>query len=604
MTNIQIIDRKSVRFYKKLWHESELILAQCFGFSVDNDSSVILADIAKTNKQAMYEFVRTCFKNFSESIDEAPFREIFFNELEEVYAELDAFVELKCRERLPYYDKLYTHQKEGIRFGFFNRCSFLAYQMRLGKSVTAISFSRIFNIKRTLIVCPAVAKMGWFRDMTKIWGFNDLYFSVLDASSYRTFKALQERFVIVNYDSLAKFEKHILSDDIGHIIIDEAHKIKNRHSNRFEILQKIVAAYPDARITMLSGTPIPNRFNDLFAYFKLTKHYLGQSYKKFLDEFTIRTYGRGGEKVTGAKNIKDLKLKMSNFMIVKTMDECFDMPEDVISRYTFQMEDYRPEYDKIIKEMSEAKELAALNGHIHSLNIITCKSKIPGIIEAIEEILSESKKIVVFGTYKEPLQLLQDYFGERCLKIVGGVSSFDRDQYKQRFTNDEKIEVMLANYEAGGEALDLSVANDVFIINFPLTPKELNQATFRIKHPEKRNKHVRIHYTFCENSIDEHIYDNIIVDKSIDINALLHDGKDVVERGNVTEILIKSILKKDDVHFIHGRGKKEELKSDLDSTKEDYSYLSKNSQVLIIDQNSIPVSPVKQITLPELPDFT
>mgnify|MGYP006326778559 CR=1 FL=1 len=562
MIDIQLIENNSkVRFQKKLYHESEIVIAKCFNFEINNETGQITATLIYTHKQSLFEFIRIAFKNFSESLDEKPRRDAFFLQLERVYSEIDSYVINQVNERLPYASMLYAHQNEGIRFCYFNRCNFLAFEMRTGKSILAVSLSKLFNIRRTLIITTASGKVGWFNDMTKFWKYNQVYFTVLDAAKSRTFFAFQERFVICNYDSLEKYKKHILSQDIGHIIIDEVHRGKNTKSLRFRSVESIVNTFPNAKITMLSGTAIPNRFNDLFSYFKLAKHSLGESYKKFTDEFTIKSNGRGGEKVTGAKNIADLKLKMSNFMLVKTMADCIDLPEDIISRYTFEMDDYRPEYDKIIKEMSDAKEISALNGHIHSLNIITCKAKIPGIIEAAEEIIAETGKLVIFGTYKEPLQILQDYFKERCLKVVGGVSSYHRDLYKQQFTSDPKVEVFLANYEAGGEALDLSVANDILFINFPLTPRELNQAKFRCKHPEKRDKHLRIHFTFCENSIDEHIYDNIIMDKERDINALLHDGKDVSERENITELLIKKLLNKEDVHFKTNHKKTESVES-------------------------------------------
>jgi SWI/SNF-related matrix-associated actin-dependent regulator 1 of chromatin subfamily A len=226
------------------------------------------------------------------------------------------------------------------------------------------------------------------------------------------------------------------------------------------------------------------------------------------------------------------------------MDECFDMPEDVVSKYTFDFDDYREEYDAIIEEMVAAKESSALSvrSNLHSLNIITCKSKLKGIIEAIEEILTETKKIVVFGSYKEPLAALEQYFGSRCVKVDGSTASFDRDRYKRKFWDDDNVEVFLGNYQAAGEALDLSCSNDVFCINFPFTPRELNQALFRCKHPEKKG-HIRRHYTFAKGSIDEYIYD-IIASKEKDINQLVADGKEVIEKDNIEEILINKLLNK------------------------------------------------------------
>jgi len=547
MTDIQLINNDTqVRFEKKLWHPTELVLAKCYGFYIDIDTGVITANVNETRKQAMYEFIRISFKNFSEAISEESRRNKFYERLELSYANFENSALALMQERLPYFSNLYAHQKEGIAFSLMHRANFLAFQMRLGKSITSASLTRILNIRRTVIICPAVARWGWFRDLTNApWGFNELYFTMLDSAKSKSFKALQERFVIINYDILEKYSAYLMSDDIGHFILDESHRIKNRFSDRSRTIQKLIDAYPNAKITFLSGTPVANRFNDLFNYFKIAGHTLGESYKKFTDEYTIKTASRGGEKVTGAKNIQDLKTKMLNFMLSKTMDECFDMPDDVVSRYTFDFDDYRDEYNAIIEEMAKEKNMAALRGHIHSINIITTKAKIKGIIQIIEDIVEESGKVVVFGSYKEPFNMLQEHFGARCVKVDGSVSSFDRDRFKRQFWDDENTEIFLGNYLAAGEALDLSCASDVLHINFPFTSREMRQAQFRCKHPEKKGQHLRIHYTFAKDSIDENIY-NILLSKERDINALM-DGKEVLEMEKIEEILIKQLLNRDEL---------------------------------------------------------
>lgn len=546
--DIEISDNGlNVVFHKQLWNDAEVVLAKCFCFLIDIESGCITASIQHTSKEALFSFIRVSFKNFNESPSEIGRREAFYTQIESLYSNIDAHVEGVINSNLPYANKFYRHQREGIRFAFFNKASFLAFTMRLGKSLIAASISRIFNIRTTLIVCPSVAKMGWFKDLTDNWGFDALWFSLLDASKTRSFQGFDERFIIVNYDTLPKWMSYILNANIGHIIIDEAHRIKNRNSNRYGMMEKIVDQFPNAKITFISGTAIPNRFNDLFAYFKLTKHHLGDNYKKFCDTFTITSAGRGGDRVTGAKNIADLKMKMQNFMLVRTMEDCFDMPEDVVSKITFEFDDYKAEYDKIIKEMSEQKSISALNSSIHSLNIITSKSKIKGTIELIEEIVEENGKVVVFGSYKEPLHELQAHFKERCVMVDGSINSNEKYRLRTLFHEDPSVQIFLGNYLAAGEALDLSISSDVVTLNFPFTPREIQQALFRCKHPEKM-KHLRIHFTFCQGSLDEHLY-NLVADKTRDINALLHDGKEVVEMENLTEVLIKKLLNRDDIIF-------------------------------------------------------
>jgi superfamily II DNA or RNA helicase len=414
-------------------------------------------------------------------------------------------------------------------------------------TISAATISRLHSIPRTLIICPAAVKWNWYRDL-KGWGYNELYFTIYDASKKRTRKAMLERFVIINFDIVGKYMDEInKGGHIGHFIIDECHQIKSTSAIRSKNIAKIVGMHENTRISLLSGTPIKNRVDDVFNYLKLTNHPLGVNYKKFTDENTIKTNSRGGERVTGGRNLEDLYRKMMNFMIRKTKEECLDLPGKIFLSYRFELDDYRDEYNKIIEELSQQKEISALTGNLHSLNIITSKAKIKGIIELANDIIESGKKVVIFGSYKEPLNMLEQYYRDKCVKIDGSVPSYERDTRIQKFINDEHCTVFLGNMQAAGVGINLTNSSDMIFLNFPLTPAELYQATDR-QHRIGQSKVVNIHYTFCEESIDEYIYD-IILDKEKDINTLIDRGKDVVLRENMTELLMKKLLKRDTLNL-------------------------------------------------------
>lgn len=538
--DIQINDN-SVLFHKKLWHESEIILAKCFGFDINIDTGKIEAIINQTSKRSLFEFIKLSFRNFSESPLEEERRNKFYEQLSQRYTAYNDIVDGEINKKLPYANKLYAHQKDTLKESFFRKYNFYALDMGLGKTLTSASMSRLHQCKRTVIMCPAAVKWNWFRDLTH-FGFNELYFSIMDSRKSRNIRAFNERFVIVNYDIIDKFNKELLSGSIDHFILDEAHALKNAHSQRYKNLAKIVAANPNARITFLSGTPVKNRVNDAFAYLKLIGHELGSSYKKFLDEYTISTTGSRGTQIKGGRNLQDLHVKMSNFMIRKTKDQCLDLPEKIFLQYKYEMADYRAEYDKVIEELSQQKSISSLTGNLHSLNIITSKAKIPGIIEIAESIIEEGRKVVIFGGYTDPIETLQQHFGKACVVVTGSVDSFTRDQHVQRFHNDPECTVFIGNMVAAGVGINLTNSSDVIFMNFPFTPAELYQAMDRL-HRIGQKSSVNVHYTFCEDSVDEYIYE-IIVDKEKDINALIDNGKEVMIRDNITQLLISKLLNK------------------------------------------------------------
>lgn len=413
-------------------------------------------------------------------------------------------------------------------------------------SLISASASRVHNVRRTLILAPAAVKWNWMNDLIK-FGFSQVYFSMLDAKKSRSFRSFDERFVICNYDILDKFMDVILSDDIGHIILDESHLLKGHLARRTKLVKHIVEHFPNARISFLSGTPIANRVNDLFSYMQISGNEMGKNHKKFLEEFTLRASGRGGERVTGGKNLQELNLRISNFMIRRTKQDCLDLPGKVFRSYKFELDDYREEYNKIIEEMSNERSLSSLTGNIHSLNIITAKAKKKGIIDLAETLIEGDEKVIIFGGYKEPLQELADYFGRRAVKVTGEVDSFTRSEYVKRFIEDPECVVFLGNWVAAGVGINLVNSSNIIVQSFPLTPAHLHQGLDRSDRIGQ-TKIVNVHYTFCEDSVDEHIHD-LIVDKESDINAVIDNGKETILREDMIEILIKRILKKDDIEF-------------------------------------------------------
>lgn len=538
--DIQINDN-SVLFHKKLWHESEVLLGRCFNFDVDIDTGVIEAKINQTAKRSLFEFIKLAFRNFSESPLEEDRRNKFYEQLTQRYTIYNTIVGDEIKKKLPYADKFYKHQGDTLKESYFRKHNFYALDMGMGKTIISASMSRLHQCKRTAIFCPAAVKFNWFADL-KSFGFNELYFSIMDSRKSRNIRAFNERFVILNYDIINNFSKELLSAPIDHFIFDEAHALKNHNTQRYKNLAKIVAANPGARITFLSGSPIKNRVNDMFAYLKLIGHELGSSYKRFLDEYTISTTGSRGTQIKGGRNLQDLQVKMSNLMIRKTKEQCLDLPEKIFLQYKYEMADYRAEYDKVIEELSQQKSISSLTGNLHSLNIITSKAKIPGIIEIAENIIEEGRKVVIFGGYTDPIETLAKHFGSSCVVITGSVDSFTRQQYVEKFHNDPECKVFIGNMLAAGVGINLTNSSDVIFINFPFSPADLYQAMDRL-HRIGQKSSVNVHYTFCEDSVDEHIYE-IIMDKEKDIVALIDKGKEVMIRDNITQILISKLLNK------------------------------------------------------------
>ena len=536
-------DRYILLFKKSFWSPEEMATVQSLELGFHEPTLTASADLRSTSRRAIFEFLSYSFKNFMGNPQFQLHRQQLFDELRTRYWELACAFENEFLTKLNYPKPLFAHQKESAQFISERQHALAALEQGLGKTITAATVSRIHNIARTIVVCPAVVKWNWFRDLTDDWGYNPMYFTILDATKRRTVKAFIERFVIINFDIVKDNLDYLVSKPTGHIILDEVHVVKNHNTAKFKAVQKLLWAFPEARVTYLSGTPVKNRVNDLFAYLKLSNHFLGQNHSAFLKEYTHQKKGGLGKgQVTGGKNLDDLYLKISNFMIRKVKEECLDLPDKLISKYYFQLDEWQAEYDKALKHMATFKDVSNIHSALHTLNIIVAKSKVKGIIELIDSIVDAGRKPLIFSSYTEPLEILEKHYKEQCVKITGATDSYQRDQLVQKFKNDENVTVFLGNMIAAGVGINLTNSSDVIFMNFPFTPADLHQAIDRTHRIGQKNI-VNVYYTICEESIDEHLF-ALISDKAADINALIDKGKPTIEYESIPNQLFKKLLEK------------------------------------------------------------
>lgn len=541
MRNIEFIDKFTLQFQKP-WSEKEREVAECIGMM--SQESSFTADTRVISPHAIKDFIMFAFPTIMMSEKEKYFKQSLFNQLREVYKGIYGDFKKTYLVKANYDRELFKHQKHSISLMIHRQYNLLSFEQGLGKTVTSATLSKVLGIPRTIVIAPAGVKWNWYHDMTDEWGYDKFLWTILDAKKSKCVYAFHERFVVVNYESIPKHMDHLLKFNVGHIIIDECQKIKNQKTRNYKSVNKLVKAFPKARVTLLSGTPITNRVNDIFSYFKLCGHPLGSNYSYFLRQYTISQNGRNGAKVIGAKNVDELRLKISNFMIRKRTEECIDLPKLLIKKYYFEMGDIKGEYEEHIRELyqhkkdmdqasssQEKREIGMkIKGNIHTLNRLLSTSKVSNVIPLIDGLIENGRDVIVFSGYTNPILNLERHYGSQCVKVVGGMDAHKKDAAIQRFVNNPDCNVFLGNFKAAGVGINLVNSRDVIFLNFPFTPDDLEQP-YKRAHRIGQKENVNVYYTIVKDSIDEHIFD-MIVGKTKDINSILDEGKSGVVHYN------------------------------------------------------------------------
>jgi len=539
------IDDYRFTLSKHSWTSEDHFSAACVGMKKINEQTYEV-DVRLTWPEAFISFLDFVFPGFQDPI-RAQQKKAVLNQIRNKYKRVKNDFDEIYKPSIQYEKTPWRHQFQGWERAVPRKVSMFAFEQGLGKTIESITLSKITRAKRTIIITTSLIKWSIYDDMTKDWGYNPLYWTIWDATRSKCVKAFVERFVVINYESIPKYYEQLTSDDCQHIIIDECHKIKNPSTRNFKEVKKLLKNFKSARVTLLSGTPMPNRVIDLFGYFKLVNHPLGQNKKWFKERYELRKGSGWGSKVIGIKNEAELKMRMSNFMIRKKTEECIDLPELIIKKFFFDMDDIQEEYNQIIEEMYQskvAKEEAMerneiqqsagnLKQNIHTLNRLLATSKAKKAVELIDSLNADGKKVIVFCSYKYPLEWLKEHYKDKSVMIDGSVPSHKRKLYVDKFKEDnEDCMILLGQNKAAGIGINVTNAHNVIFLNMPFTPDDLEQPYKRAHRPGQK-LNVLVYYLMCRDSIDEHVY-SMILSKTNDINSLIDEGKKgVVHYGSI-----------------------------------------------------------------------
>ncbi len=166
--------------------------------------------------------------------------------------------------------KLHPYQQEAIDTALSAPAHrwVINFDTGLGKTRTAIEFAKQVGAKRVLIVCPAVVRIGWLRELAK-WGFpeeasiisigRDREKGLSKPALERKRKAYAATVQIVSYD----LAHNVAQKGWDLIVLDELHKLKSPSSKQSKAVKGIARRHKGA-ILGLTATLMPDRVTDLY----------------------------------------------------------------------------------------------------------------------------------------------------------------------------------------------------------------------------------------------------------------------------------------------------------------------------------------------------
>ena len=407
--------------------------------------------------------------------------------------------------------KLYRHQKIALAHMRANPSFALFMDQGTGKTLTALSrvleLVKQDKIRTCLIVSPKAVMGAWVRDVEKF-----------DPDDQRL---LNGALTVINYDLVWRRDE--LRRHWGCIILDEAHYIKNRTSNRAKRLLTM-ALDSDYRY-ILTGTPIGNgQLENIWSQLaflapvahrgRVVSEDLG-SYYDFQDRYCILDQWH---KPSAYKRVNELQeiIGYRSYRVKK--EECLDLPEKLPD----EIWDIDLAEPKLYKEMHkhstiEELEMLADNPLSKALKLrqicagflntddgvmdLKC-----GKLAVLDEYISENeKKLVIFAQFTRSIDQISGLLSKRKIKhVVLDGRSKDKNIWRE-FQADESIKVIVCQYDAACAGIDLYAADTIIYYEPTIKSTTLEQSRDRIHRVGQTQKCSYIHL-ITKGTIEAAIY--------------------------------------------------------------------------------------------------
>ncbi|OMF37032.1 ATP-dependent helicase [Paenibacillus sp. FSL H8-0548] len=487
---------------------------------------------------------------------------------------IESFEQLLCLRSLPSFEPM-AHQISTARkvVHEMGGRAILADEVGLGKTIEAGLVLKEYMVrglvKRVLILVPASLVLQWVRELNQKFGISAVAQKKAHTWGYDV--------VVASIDT-AKREPHrelVLETDYDLIIIDEAHKLKNKKTTNYQFANLLRKKY----CLLLTATPIQNDMDELFNLITLLKPGQLGGQSDFAANFVVDK--------RMPKNEDQLQEALSGIMIrnrrgdggihftkrfVKNIP--LTLSEEEKALYDAVTSFVKERYEESGGDLSSMLSLVTLQREVCSsrdavfLTLVNLfkktsedspmRPKIWELVEKIKNIKANTKaekamelvkemndKVIIFTEYRATQEYLLQFFRAQDMIAVpyrGGMNRGKKDWMMDLFRG--RAQILIAT-EAGGEGINLQFCHHMINFDLPWNPMRVEQRIGRV-HRLGQKEDVKIYNLCTIGTIEEHIV-NLLHEKINLFELVIGELDHILERfekgdGSIEQRLAKMLL--------------------------------------------------------------
>lgn len=385
--------------------------------------------------------------------------------------------------------------------------------MGVGKTIQAIGYMNLNNIKGVAISCPASLVLNWKEELEK-WLVYDVKIQIINSGK----DVIKEDsdIVIGSYNMLSNPKINKQLKEINLLICDESHYIKNPKAQRTKAILGSSGLMERAKESIfISGTQMLNRPIELFPIIDgACPVAIGfRNWFQYAQDFCGAYHDGFGWNVQGASNMKELGQRLRAYMMVRRRKEKV-LPQLPGKTSKIVHLDPNPAAKKVIKKMAafSLKEIESKKGATIGFEGLSEARRELGIQKAPialkyikDKLEGEDEKVILFAHHKDVITLLEEGLKDYgVVSVKGGMSKEKRHEAVKRFQNDDNVRVFVGSIQAAGVGLTLTAASYVAFIEASWVPGENQQAADRADRIGQKN-HVLVEFLTFAGSLDDDV---------------------------------------------------------------------------------------------------
>jgi len=322
--------------------------------------------------------------------------------------------------------------------------------------------------------------------------------------------------VITTYGTLRRDIIAHRETEFDYVILDEAQSIKNAASQAAKACRLLRARHRLA----LTGTPVENHIGELWSIFEfLNPGQLGSAarLRKFLAD------GRGSSDIV-ARAVRPYLLRRTKSQVLSDLPEkteqtlFVELGETQRKAYDELREHFRAELAgrigrmgigrsriAVLEALLRLRQTACHQGLVDHSRVDESCAKLDTLLEQLDEVLDEGHKVLVFSQFTSFLAILRRRLDEKktVYEYLDGRTT-DRQARVVRFQEDPDCRLFLVSLKAGGQGLNLTAADYIYILDPWWNPAVEAQAVDRA-HRIGQTRRVFAYRLIARDTVEEKI---------------------------------------------------------------------------------------------------